>query len=88
MGTVIAHESIRDDMEKGVRKPIWLFRQIRTNQIRGFNQLPGGNSNSLSTLRISAWIVGRVPLTPGAVHGCSVAPCSASLALDTTRRLD
>ncbi|MBB6096456.1 hypothetical protein HNQ60_005378 [Povalibacter uvarum] len=45
-----------------------LLRQIRTNQLRGLNELPGRYLNSLSTLCISAWIVWYALLTPGAIE--------------------
>jgi len=40
-----------------------LFRQVRTNQVRGCGKLPGRHLNSLPTLCISARIVRRAPLT-------------------------
>jgi len=49
-----------------------LLRQIRTNQVRGFDKVPGRNLNSLSTLGISARIVRRAPLTPGAIECCEL----------------
>ena len=42
-------------------QPAWLLRQIRTNQVRGFGELPGRNLDSLSALRICAWIVRGAP---------------------------
>lgn len=44
------------------------FRQIRPNQIRGFNELSGGNLHPLPALCISAGIVRCPSLTAGAVE--------------------
>src|SRR5690242_11456064 len=45
-----------------------LSGQIRTNPLRGFTQLLGGNLNPLSTPCVSARIVQCTLLTPGAIE--------------------
>ena len=57
-----------------------LLRQIRTNQVRGFDKLLGGSSNPLSALSISAWIVCRAPSTSGAIECCKLRRAYAPIA--------
>lgn len=40
--------------------------------MRGLGKLLGRNPNSFSTLCISAWVVGRTPLTSGAIECCEL----------------